>query len=86
MSGADLAGMLEQISASASTIDERIQEEVAAYVDKHPDDVGRQLAESGEARIPTFAGEYVLTEADLRSVAGAEHVEAESEAALQPVG
>jgi hypothetical protein len=84
MSGTDLVGMLEQINASASTMDDRIQEEVAAYVDKHPAQVGSQLAESGEARIPTFAGEYVFTEADLRSIAGAEYAQAEAD--LQPVG
>jgi hypothetical protein len=39
-------------------------------VEAHPDDVGEQIAEKGVAVIPTFAGNYMLTEAQLKEIAG----------------
>ena len=71
MSGFEVGGLISRIDASIEESDHRIQEEVAEYIDQHPDVVGEQIAETGVAKIPTFAGEFLLTEQQLRELAGA---------------
>lgn len=70
MSGPNVSKLVNQIDDSIVDSDERIQEEVAAYVELHPEDVGEQIAKYGSALIPTFAGDYTLTEEQLRESAG----------------
>jgi hypothetical protein len=70
MSGHDMAGLIERIDASIEESDERIQTEVEAYLERHPEEVGKQIAETGYAKIPTFAGMYTLTEDELSELAG----------------
>jgi hypothetical protein len=70
MSGSEVAELVATIDESIASSDERIQAQVAAYVEAHPDDVGEQIAEKGVAVIPTFAGNYMLTEAQLKEIAG----------------
>lgn len=69
MSGSDVAELVTRIDESIAASDERIQAEVAAYIEEHPDKIGQQIAEHGVASIPTFAGEYLLTELQLREIA-----------------
>jgi hypothetical protein len=70
MSGAEVTGLITRIDESIADSDQRIQNEVAEYVELHPDFVGEQIADHGFAKIPTFAGDYTLTEEQLREIAG----------------
>jgi hypothetical protein len=72
MSGTDVTGLISRIDASIADSDERIQEEVAAYIEEHPEEVGEQIAKHGTALIPTFAGDYLLTEEQLTEIASLE--------------
>lgn len=70
MSGFEVGGLISRIDASIKDSDFRIQQEVAEYIDQHPDVVGTQIAENGVAKIPTFAGDFLVTEEQLREIAG----------------
>jgi hypothetical protein len=70
MSGVEVTGLITRIDESIADSDRRIQDEIAEYVESHPDDIGLQIANHGFAKIPTFAGDYTLTEEQLREIAG----------------
>jgi hypothetical protein len=69
MSGAEATGLVNLIDESIHTSEERIQAEVADYIEAHPEIIGEQIAERQFAEIPTFAGVYRLTEEQLLEIA-----------------
>jgi len=70
MSGSDIGNLIVSIDMSIADSDERIQEQVARYIELHSDEIAQEIAAHGDAIIPTFAGDYVLTEDQLRRIAG----------------
>jgi len=66
---ARLRKLIERIDEGVEASDERIQKEVAAYVEGCMEDVARQIATDGKATVPTFAGDYILTEKHLQEAA-----------------
>lgn len=72
MSGAEIGTLVTLIDRSIADSDSRIQSEVGQFVDAYPDEVGQQIAMTGFALIPTFAGYYRLTEEQLDEIARSE--------------
>jgi hypothetical protein len=68
MSGGDVTRLLNRIDDSIKDSDLRIQEEIASYIELNPSRVGEQIVKTGHASIPTFAGIYTLTEAQLEEI------------------
>lgn len=64
-----LLALTADIERGIKDSDDRIQSEVAAYIENHMDEVAKDLADSGRCLIPTFAGDFTLTVEHLEEIA-----------------
>jgi hypothetical protein len=68
MSGLEIVSLVERIDADIVENERRLQEEVAEYIEQHPDSIATEISRYGFAMVPTFAGEFRIDEKQLQEV------------------
>lgn len=69
MNGIQIEHVLNLIDDNIVRNRQQIRHEVLSYLEQHPDDIAKKLAEDGQILIPTSYGKIKLTTEDLKMVA-----------------